>query len=209
MRERFGAEVPRMLSLTSYPFDARLSRPAPVSRRSLVVLEGAYYSVPCEWNGLEVMAHIGAADVLLVGSTGEVLHPRLRLGQRSINYRHYVRELARKPQAVRQVAAELMRDLGEPFPRIWRELVDEHGPVQASRIMAKVLGHVETRGLAEVALIVEHALRHDEPLLLALTPPPAPERALDGEALPPSLRDLEVSSGKASDYDALLIGGEA
>lgn len=209
MRDRFKAELPLMLPLPSYAFDPRATRTAPVSRRSLVQLEGAYYSAPCEWNGLDVTAHIGAADVLLVGPTGEVQHPRLRLGQKSIDYRHYVRELARKPQAVRQVAAELMRDLGEPFPRVWRDLVDEHGPVQASRIMAKVLGQIEKRGLTEVVLLVEHAHRRGEPLLLALAPTPEPERTLEAEALPASLRDLEVSSGKAADYDALLIGGEA
>ena len=33
----------------------------------------------------------------------QIEHPRLRFGERSIDYRHYLTELARKPQAVRQV----------------------------------------------------------------------------------------------------------
>jgi hypothetical protein len=72
------------------------------SRRSLVKVEGAHYSVPCEWADLDLTAHVGAAEVEITGPSGAVVHPRLRFGQRSIFYRHYIRELARKPQAVRQ-----------------------------------------------------------------------------------------------------------
>jgi len=53
--------------------------------------------------------------------------------------------------------------------------VDSNRPRQAARIFAKVLGHVEARGRADVARTLEDALRRDEPLLLALAPPaPAP-----------------------------------
>ena len=204
---RFADERSQMLPLPASPFQARSARPAAVSRRSLVAVEGASYSVPCEWNGLEVMAWLGPVDVELVGPTGKVVHPRLRQGQRSIDYRHYVPELARKPQAVRQVAAELVRDLGEPFPSAWRELVDKHGPRDASRMLAKVLGHIPTRGLAQVAATVAEALRRGEPLVLALAPPPEEARVLDEEALPANLRAVEVESARAADYDALLVGG--
>ena len=36
-------------------------------------------------------------------------------------------ELARKPQAVRQVAPELVADLGEPLERLWQLLLPEQG----------------------------------------------------------------------------------
>jgi hypothetical protein len=205
--DRFAVERSAMISLVPYSFEPRLTQFPSVSRQSLTKVEGAYYSVPCEWNGLAVKAHVGPDEVELVGPTGNVVHERKRLGQKSINYRHYVRELARKPQAVRQVAAELVRDLGEPFPSAWRALVDAHGPKEASRLFAKVLGHIETRGLEAVARVVADALRRGEPLLLALAPPAPREPLLDGEALPTKLRGVDVPSASAADYDALLVGG--
>jgi len=207
--ERFASEHGRMLPLPERPFRARAAHAVGVSRRSLVVVEGAYYSVPCEWNGLDVMAHVGPADVEITGPSCTVLHPRKRLGDKSIDYRHYVRDLAHKPQAVRQVAAELVRDLGEPFPAAWRTLVDVHGPRQAARIFAKVLGHIETRGLVSVARSIEEALDRGEPLLLALAPVPSSSPALSLAALPHSLSSFEVESGRAADYDLLLTGGAA
>ncbi|HYC09952.1 MAG TPA: IS21 family transposase [Steroidobacteraceae bacterium] len=205
--DRFAVEKAAMIELGAHPFDARTTVFPLISRRSLARIEGAYYSAPCEWNGLGVTAHIGPSTVELVGPTGSVVHPRKRFGERSIDYRHYVRELARKPQAVRQVAAELCRDLGEPFPSAWRVLADAHGPKQAARIMAKVLGHVETRGLIEVARVVTGALERGEPLLLALAPAPPVEARLDEDALPSGLRTVVIDAASAADYDLLLQGG--
>jgi hypothetical protein len=132
------------------------------------------YSVPCEWAGLDVIAHVGADDVDIVGPDRTVHHARKRFGERSIDYRHYIRELARKPQAVRQVAAELTRDLGPSFVDAWRALVDAHGPKQGARIFAKVLSYVETRGIDSVAATLASALKGNESLLLALAPMPVP-----------------------------------
>jgi transposase len=205
--ERFAVELGRMLPLPTHAFRARATHLPSVSRRSLITVEGAVYSVPTAWAGLDVTAHVGAEDVQVVGPTGTVVHPRMRLGQRSIDYRHYLSELARKPQALRQVAAELVRDLGTPFDTAWRLLVDRHGPKQAARIFAKVLGYVEARGLAVVAQTLQAALGREEPLLLALAPPAPPEALLDAAALPYSLRAVEIASGCAADYDLLLVGG--
>jgi len=212
--DRFAVEQGHMLPLAAHAFRARAPHSAGASRRSLITVEGAVYSVPCEWAGLDVMAYVGPVDVEIVGPAGIaptaiVRHPRKRFGERSIDYRHYLRELARKPQAVRQVAAELVRDLGEPFDAAWRSLVDAHGPRQAARIFAKVLGHVETRGLAVVADTVQGALQGGEPLLLALAPPAPPPPAIACEELPQSLRTVEVACGRAADYDTWLRGGDA
>jgi hypothetical protein len=43
--------------------------------------------------------------------------PRERRGRRAVRYRHYLAELAKKPQALRQVAQELVAELGEPCGR--------------------------------------------------------------------------------------------
>lgn len=204
--ERFAVERAQSLPLPAYRFDARKTHTPSVSQRSLLCVEGAYYSVPCEWAGLDVTAHVGVDDVEIVGRNGTVRHPRKRFGERSVDYRHYVRELARKPQAVRQVAAELVRDLGPVFGNAWRSLVDAHGPKQAARIFSKVLGHIETRGIDAVAVTLQAALKNSEPLLLALAPPSVSPLEVAQDALPQCLRGIEVVAACAADYDELLAG---
>jgi hypothetical protein len=207
--ERFAAERAQSLPLPARSFDARRTHALGVTQRALVCIEGAVYSVPCEWAGLDVTAHVGADHVDIAGPSGIVHHARKRFGERAIDYRHYVRELAKKPQAVRQVASELIRDLGPAYADAWRALVDAHGPKQAARVFAKVLGHVETRGIEVVAQTLAKALTHNEPLLLALAPPPLPAAVVGDDALPASLRSVDVAAGCAADYDVLLGGGDA
>jgi transposase len=203
---RFAAERAGMLPLPAQPFDARLTRLQTVTRRSLVAVEGAAYSVWCAWAGLDVSVHVGATHIDIVGRDGTtVTHPRLRFGQRSVDYRHYLPELARKPQALRQVAVELMPTLGEPFVSAWQSLVEAHGPRQAARIFAKVLAHVERSTLADVARIVADAITRGEPLLLALAPRVAQQPLAVGD-LPLALRAIDVASSRAADYDVLLGG---
>lgn len=211
--ERFAEERGAMLPLPERPFLARRTHHVEVSTRSLVTVEGAVYSVPCEWVGQTIAAHVAATEVELVSPRREdprrsVVVARKRFGERSVDYRHYIRELARKPQAVRQVAPELVRDLGEPFGAAWRLLVDVHGPKEGARVFARVLGFVEKRGIAEVARRVAQALECGEPLLLALAPPPSPPPSLAHDDLPHGLGSLAVESGCAGDYDRWLRGEE-
>jgi hypothetical protein len=124
-----------------------------------------------------------------------------------VDYRHYLPELARKPQAVRQVAPELTRDLGEPFGRAWQELVDCHGPREGARIFARVLQSVVERGRDSVAGTIELALASGEPLLLALLTPPPPASELPSCDIPDRLKAFEVLAARAADFDALLGGG--
>jgi hypothetical protein len=141
-----------------------------VSPRALVRLEGAVYSVPSRCPGLDLIVRIGATAVTIVGRDGtRILHPRKRSGQRSIDYRHYLSELARKPHAVRQVLPDL-RDLGDAFPAIWDQLHGVHGPREAARLFAKVLGQLDGYGAAVVVPALTRALATGTPLLLALTP---------------------------------------
>ena len=141
------------------PFVAAATTVCGVSPRALVRVAGATYSVWCEWAGLDVTVHVGPTHVEIVGPAGVgVPHPRRRFGQRSIDYRHYLRELARKPQAVRQVLPELLRDLGAPFPAAWARLEAVHGPREAARLFAKVLGQIEARGMRVVIAALEEGL---------------------------------------------------
>jgi hypothetical protein len=201
---RFAAETGHFRPLPA-PFVAEVTTIGTVSPRALVRLEGAVYSVPTRWAGLDLVARIGATRVTIVGRDGpRIVHPRKRFGQRSIDYRHYLPELAPKPQAVRQVLPDLLRDLGAPFVAVWEHFHAAHAPREAARLFAKVLGQLDTHGFDIVVPAVERALRAGTPVVLALTPGPSAPARLEAEGVPAVLRDLDVPSGCAADYDGWL-----
>jgi transposase len=200
---RFAVEGPAMRPVPA-PFLAEATTFVTVSPRALVRLEGAVYSVPCRWAGLDLVARVGATTITIVGRDGTAIpHPRKRFGQRSIDYRHYLPELAKKPQAVRQVLPELLRDLGDPFPGVWAHFQAAHPEREAARLFAKVLGQIETQGLAHVAATAAAALITGAPVLLALRPALAASTR-EAVAVPAALRDVDVASGCAADYDGWL-----
>jgi hypothetical protein len=202
---RFGEETSQFRPL-SVPFVAEATTVGTVSPRALVRLEGAFYSVPCRWAGLDLIARVGATSVTIVGRDGTCIeHPRKRFGQRSIDYRHYLPELARKPQALRQVLPDLLRDLGAPFPLVWARLEEAYGPRDAARRLAKLLGAIEAHGAPSVMPAVLRALATDTPLVLPdLTPAP-----VSSLPVPPALQAIEVASGCAADYDGWLTAVSA
>lgn len=204
--ERFAEEKNFMLPLPQHAFEPALTRPVTVTRRALVVLEGASYSVWCRWAGLTITAKLGVDEIVLVGPDGQVTHRRAGFGGRSVDYRHYLPELAKKPQALRQVVDELLPRLNETYRRVWKRLLDEQGPKQAARAFAQIMKCVVEQGETAVASKLELALATGEALQLAAAPTPAPSPAMASEALPPALRDVEVASASASDFDALLAG---
>ena len=179
-----------------------------VSSRSLVKVEGASYSVWSTWARRDVVAYAGVDEITLVfaGDSRAVVHPRQPFGGRSVDYRHYLRELARKPQALRQVADELIGALDEPFAAAWRMLVDQHGPKQAARLFAQVLRAIEARGESTVASEITAALASGEPIQLAVRGHASASPELPTAQLPSSLASIEVHAGAAADYDALLAG---
>lgn len=183
------------------PFQAAETTVVSVARRAVVRLGGVWYSVPSRWAGLDLIARISPSTITIVGPDGTAIaHPRKRFGARSIDYRHYLPVLARKPQAVRQVLPDLLRDLGAPFPLVWDRLHDAYGPREAARRFAKVLGAIDTRGVTTVVPLLLQALATDAPLSLeALTTIATPTMAV-----PTPLRDIEVGSGCAADYDSWL-----
>ncbi len=199
------AEEQRLFRGVTTPFASETTMLATVTPRALVRLEGASYSVWTRWAGLDLVVRVGPSTVTIVGRDGtRVHHPRLRFGQRSIDYRHYLSELARKPQAVRQVLPNLLRDLGAPFPAIWDQRHAAHGPRDAARLFAKVLGQLDTHGAAVVVPALTVALATGTPLLLALTPAPLRD-CLAPDTVPAHLRDLDIPSGCAADYDDWLV----
>jgi hypothetical protein len=87
---------------------------------------------------------------------------------------------------------------------VWDHFHAGHPPREAARLFAKVLGQLDTHGFDVVVPAVEVALRCGTPVLLALTPGPAAPARLAPEAVPAALRDLDVPSGCAADYDDWL-----
>ena len=206
--ERFAEEKGRMLPEPARPFRSAAVVFPRASRRALVKVERAYYSVWSDWKRLELTAYIGPRHVEIVGpELPRVVHPRLRHG-RSVDYRHYIAELAKKPQALRQVASELIPQLGPPYDRTWRLLVDAHGPKEAARVFAQVLSALQSRGEREVRVQIEHALQNDEPLALALRMPEPEPLQLAEDELPKDLRDIEVVAASAAEFDALFGGDQ-
>ena len=185
----------------------RRPRRSPRSRRARWSGSRArYHSVPSRWVGLDLVVRIGATTVTIIGREGtRILHPRRRFGQRSIDYRHYLSELARKPQAVRQVLPIFSVIWAARFRRFGMKLHGAHGPRDAARLFAKVLGQLDTYGAALVVPALTVALATGTPLLLALTPAPSALARVAPEAVPASLRDIDVISGCAADYDGWLV----
>ena len=99
---------------------------------------------------------------------------------------------------------DLLRDLGAPFPAIWDQLHGAHGPRDAARLFAKVLGQLDTHGAAVVVPALRAALAAGTPLLLALTPARSAPDCVALNEIPAPLRDIAVESGCAADYDGWL-----
>jgi hypothetical protein len=211
--QRFAEERRRLRELPERPFEARRVELVSVSRRSTVRIEGATYSVPSHWASLRATAYIGVEDVRIHCCGQNEIYPRERKGAQKIRYRHYLRELARKPQAVRQVAPELVRELGDPYGKLWEMLVERYGAKEASRVLARIVGALVDHGEEPVAVAFKAALENGRCDLLSLS-----ERIHDPTKrprfveVPEVLSGYRVESGKASGYDLLLLGsagGEA
>lgn len=204
-RDLWEEEQAKLLPLPGSPFEARKTLLVPVSSKSTVQIGAATYSVPSGWARLEATAYVGVEDIRLVcrGET-EVL-PRQRRGGKRIRYRHYLPELARKPQAVRQVAPELVAELGEPYGKLWSLLVRRYGAREAARVLSRVLGAVVDHGSETVAEALEAALEAGRCDLLAMA-----GRLRQAETVvevPAALRSYEIEAGSPADYDVLLRGG--
>jgi hypothetical protein len=187
------------MTLPTTPFEVSEPVTVEISSRALVKVEGAWYSTPSRWARLRATAYIGVDQVRLVCMDESVIHPRVGFGHRRVVYRHYLPELARKPQAVRQVAPELLAELGEPWDRLWQLLAATHGQLEAARVLAKLLGVVEEHGAALIQPVLEAALAQQRSG--PTVPQPAAPAAI---AVPDALAEFIIEAGKAADYDHLL-----
>jgi hypothetical protein len=173
----------------------------------LATVGTAQYSLPSRWARLDAMAFVGAATVRFVCRGEELVHPRQRRGQRRVLYLHYMRELSRKPQAVRQVVPELIVELGEPYGQLWGLLQQTHEAKKAARILAGILGAIDDHGEDIVSVALQQMLSQGRCDLLMLRRHLPDSPVLLDSVIPAPLRGIEVQAGRAADYDELLIGG--
>ena len=202
-RERFAEERPQMLALPEVPFEARKVVPVRVRRTATVRVEGAWYSVPSRWAGLSATAYVGVEELRIVCRGEEVRHARQRFGGSVVRYRHYLGELAKKPQAVRQVAPELVAELGEPYGRLWRLLAGTHGEADAARTLARILAAVCEHGEEAVGVALKASLAAGRTDLLALATLMTPQPAQN--AVPAALVGYSIEAAAVADYDRLLL----
>lgn len=204
--ERFEEERPFLKRLAPTAFEARKVEPVEVSSKATVLLGGGWYSVPSHWKLLSIMAYVGPEDVRFVCRGETVTRRRVPFGGREIRYRDYLPELAKKPQAVRQVAPELTDELGEPFGKLWKVLAEAHGGLEAGRVFARIVGAITKQGEGPVRAAVEQAL--------AAALPSTGEQAALGKCtalqtvpVPDALKGYEVEAASARDFDHLFAGG--
>ena len=210
--ERFATEKGSLRALPATAFEARAVRQLSVSSSATVAVEGATYSVPSRWARLDVTAYVGVSDIRLACGAESVTHARAGSGTRSVRYRHYLPELSRKPQALRQVAPELVAELGEPYGKLWCLLEEAHGGIEAARTLARLLAVIDREGEEVVSAALDRALRHAprfQPGVAAGYAAQAGRFAAAAVAVPEALRGYEVEAGRAADYDWLLAAAAA
>ena len=211
----FEEERTLLLPLPAATFDPRCLELVAISHSATVKVAGAVYSLPERWARLEAEAWIGARDIRFCCRGEETFRPRQLPGGKRIEYRDYLRELSRKPQAVRQVAPELVAELGEPYQRLWRLLEKTHGGRQAGRLLAGVLGAIHDHGEDVITVALNEALAagafaaEGAGNLLALTRHLPTRPVLADTGVPQALRAVHIEAGCAADYDLLLVAGGA
>jgi transposase len=204
-RDLWQEERAKLLPLPGRLFEARKTLLVPVSSKSTVQIGAAIYSVPSGWARLEATAYVGVEDIRLVCRGETEVVPKQRRGGKRISYRHYLPELAKKPQAVRQVAPELVAELGEPYGRLWTLLVGRYSAREAARVLSRVLGAVVDHGSETVGEALEAALDAGRCDLLAMAG--RIQKVNTVVEVPAALRGYEIEAGSPADYDILLQGG--
>jgi transposase len=204
--EKFREELRKLRPPPERPFEARKVELVSISSSATVRVDGATYSVPSRWAGSRATAYVGVEDMRVVCREQTVSYPKERKGVQNIRYRHYLPELARKPQAVRQVAPELVRELGSPYEKLWEMLTESHGGKDAARVLARILGATLDHGEKAVTEALQAALSKGRCDLLSLGQHlHDDEREQVGSVeVPEALCGYRVEATRAKDYDWLL-----
>ena len=194
---KFAEEAAHLRPLPPMRFDVRRVVPVTVSRQALIRFDGVEYSVPSEWARLDATAYIGVDTIDIHCLGAQVTLERARTGKRHVKYRHYLNELSRKPQALRQVAGELLDELEPAYRRLWDVLSDAHGQLEAARVLAKILAATTTCGEDKIARWLDQALDGRAFVTQTASHP-------QGVEVPAALACYAIAAGCAADYDVLL-----
>lgn len=197
--ERFEEEKGVLRALPQRSFSARRSEPVLISRQALVRVDAAEYSVPSHLACLPAMAHVGVSDIIVECRGQRFVLEKVARGARNVRYRNYLDELARKPQAVRQVACRLFTELGEPYQRLWSLLSECHGEREAARVMAKLIAAIVKHGEKRITKILQDVLEQKPDL-------PDPSKPPQQVEVPEALSHYQVEAPSAATYDHLLLG---
>ena len=103
---------------------------------------------------------------------------------------------------MRQVAPELMAELGAPYEKLWRLLSTRYGELEAARVVAKLVGAIVEHGEQLVAETLSEALAAVPPAPRGPRTPPATV------PVPAALQRYQVESTPAATYNALLLGSD-
>ena len=106
---------------------------------------------------------------------------------------------------MRQVAPELVAEMGEPYSRLWSLLEKRYGAREAARVLSRVLGAVLDHGVETVSAALEDALNAGRYDLLALAG--KIRQNVPAVEVPAALQSYEIEAGSPADYDILLMGG--
>ena len=202
LTDLFRKEKPLLIPHPGEQFLVAETKLLNVSKSSTVKIKGVRYSLPSRWARLRITAYVGLTTVEFSCRDLRLVRPRGQRGTPCIFYTDYLQELARKPQAVRQVAPELVQELGEPYGELWTLLVDSHGPKDGSRLLANILQAIVDKGEKRVSQALRLALRTkrlhlpDFDIRLGERPKIV--------AIPEPLRSYHIESGRAADFDSLL-----
>lgn len=185
------------------PFDGRQVRAIQLRHHATHQVGGAVYSVPSRWCGHTVDLFVGTNTVTFAFGDEVVCHARAPFGGRRIDYRHLLIPLARKPQALRQCARELVAQFGDPWPDLWRALCARYAPdeIEAARRLAPWLERADQDGVGpRLARRIATALL-DGSLVAAPRRKPANDPPA---AVPHVLQQFEVERPDLGRYDQLL-----
>ncbi len=190
------------------PFDGRHVRAVKLRHHATTAIAGGAYSVPSRWCGHTIDVFVGIDTVTFALGEETVSHPRVPFGGRSVDYRHLLLPLSRKPQALRQVARELVTQFGDPWPALWDALRSVHSPdeIEAARRLAPWLERADREGVGRRLARAIDAAIGDGSLVSA------PRRSSHPDApthVPAALQLYTVEAPDLGRYDALLVRASA
>ena len=105
------------------------------------------------------------------------------------------------------MAPELIREMGEPYGKLWEMFTERYGEKVASRVLSRILGAAVDHGEDLVAGALQAALSRGRFDLLALAEHLDDRREQSRSvAVPEALSGSHVESANATHYDWLLGG---